>query len=137
MSNSAAAPACILVVEDDHDLRDVLCEVLSKSGYTVEAAAEGRAGLAILRSGAVDLLITDLIMPGVEGIETIVTARKEFPHLPILAISGAGPATTYLALAQKLGANRSLRKPFELEVLLETVRDVLSKGPAASGAAAR
>ncbi len=119
--------AHILLIDDDAMLREMLHVALGKVGHRVTLAAEGNAGLAALKTNAFDLVITDLIMPGKEGIETIIELHHVAPQLKIIAISGGGQgkAINYLAMAGRLGANRTLAKPFSLEQLTTTVTEVL------------
>jgi DNA-binding response OmpR family regulator len=97
-------------------------------------ADEGRIGLAFCRAARVDLLITDLVMPGMEGMETIRRFRNEFTGVPIIAISGNPNVGNVLDTAVRLGAVRTLAKPFLPQELLEVVKAVLT-APAATGAA--
>ena len=77
------------------------------------------------RQRAPGLVITDLVMPGMEGIETILQLSRERPEVPVLAISGAEPASVYLRAATALGAARSLSKPFTVDQLLMAVDGLL------------
>lgn len=115
----------ILVVDDHEEIRILLRDILEEHGYEVFEAADGKEALAKSQLLAFDLLITDLIMPEREGIETIRAMRAAKPELRILAISGAVEAC-YLQAAKVLGADATLRKPFPPEVILETVERLLS-----------
>lgn len=115
----------ILVVDDHEEIRILLRDILEEHGYEVFEAADGKEALAKSQLLAFDLLITDLIMPEREGIETIRAMRSAKPELRILAISGAVEAC-YLQAAKVLGADATLRKPFPPEVILETVERLLS-----------
>jgi CheY-like chemotaxis protein len=119
--------ASILVIDDDNDLRTVICAILEGVGYQVEEAGDGREGLVQYRSKPSDLVLTDLIMPGQEGMETILELRKEFPDVRIIAMSGGGRSEpgSFLGFANKLGAAETLEKPFSRELLLETIEKVL------------
>jgi YesN/AraC family two-component response regulator len=88
---------------------------------------DGGRAIAKLAAEPVDLLITDLVMPGQEGIETIAQARREYPQMKILAISGFSSGE-YLRMAKVLGANETLAKPLDLAVLVERVRALTSRG---------
>lgn len=92
-------------------------------------ARDGNEGLALHKEDPCDLVITDIIMPEKEGLETILEFRKADPCLPIIAISGGGRQgySGYLEAAQPFGANRSLAKPFSQEDLLGAVESCLSK----------
>jgi len=118
----------ILVIDDDNDLCFILQEVLRAGGYTVSVAGDGAQGIALQRKQPASLLITDLFMPNKEGIETIRDFRKEFPSVPIIAISGGGRlrSPTSLFTAKELGATVILRKPFEMSDLLRSVAAVLN-----------
>jgi DNA-binding NtrC family response regulator len=117
----------ILLIDDDEALRVALGLALERAGYSVAVAGDGREGLRIFRRLRPALVITDIVMDGQEGIETIRTLRREAPDVKIIAISGGGSirTTTYLDAAKCLGAQRTLDKPFDLQRLLTIVRDVL------------
>jgi len=90
-------------------------------------AADGIEGLEIYRQEPTDLVITDLIMPEKEGIETIIELKRDFPEVKIIAMSGGGriEPESYLNIAQKLGALQTLTKPFDRKELLEAVHNLL------------
>jgi DNA-binding response OmpR family regulator len=117
----------ILVVDDEPRIRELFRLFLEREGYQVEAAADGEEGLKLFREDPADLVVTDLIMPRKEGMETIIELRRDFPEAKIIAISGGGRATpeSYLKTAQTLGAQRVLMKPFNRDELLEAVAEVL------------
>jgi CheY-like chemotaxis protein len=112
----------ILVVDDNSSLREALVAVLQNSGREALGASGGLAALAYAHEHPVALLITDLIMPGQEGMETIRQFVKEFPHIPIIAISGK---PDYLSSAEALGAAVVLSKPIGHANLLRTVRNLI------------
>ncbi len=120
----AARPARILVADDEIGVRGFLRTVLEGGGHEVIEAGDGKQALAQARAGNLDLVITDLVMPELEGIETIRTLRREMPGVAIIAISGAFGGQ-FLTLAQKLGANEILTKPVSAELLLSKVHEVL------------
>ena len=105
-------------------MRGLLRTVLEQGGYEVIEAENGKQALRRARAGGVDLVITDIIMPEQEGIETIQALRKEIPGIGIIAISGRfeGP---YLKMAEVLGADAALAKPISAERLLAKVAEVL------------
>jgi len=117
----------ILVIDDDSQMREMLRKVLERAGYDVEDAADGKIGTKIHRQEPVDLVVTDLIMPEKEGIETIREFRRDFPQLKIIAISGGGRigANGYLSVAKTMGAHRIFSKPFDLKKFAETVKELL------------
>lgn len=120
--------AKILLIDDDELLRQVLGKALVQAGHEVVEAQDGGQGQELARTVAPDLVITDLIMPGQEGVETIVALRRERPALPIIAMSGGAAHTKlYLDIAGKIGARRVLAKPFTPTVLMQTVNEVLAE----------
>jgi CheY-like chemotaxis protein len=112
----------ILVVDDNSELREALVPVLESAGREAFGASDGKAAIVYTREHPVALLITDLIMPGQEGMETIRQFVKEFPHIPIIAISGN---PDYLSFAKALGAAIVLTKPIGRANLLQTVRTLI------------
>ncbi len=119
--------ARLLLIDDDPALLLLLRRTLERSGYEVVTAPNGREGLQRLAAAPFDLLITDIVMPEMEGLELILKLRQTHPALRIIAISGGGqlrPAS-YLNLARLSGAMTVLAKPFELEELLGAVQKLL------------
>jgi DNA-binding response OmpR family regulator len=110
----------ILVIDDDHLVRYALSKILSSNGYEVVTASDGRRGMVVLRAEHPDAVITDIIMPEQEGIDTIIQIRRERPGVKIIAISGGGRIRNidFLNMAHSLGANDVLAKPFEVDELL-------------------
>ena len=120
----------ILVIEDDDQMRILLRQVMEWAGYEVVDAENGREGMQKQRRQPADLVITDLIMPEQEGLETIGLLRKEYPQTRIIAISGGGRIgpEAYLPAAQELGADRVFSKPFDVRELAGAVRELLGHG---------
>ena len=120
--------ATILVIDDDTQMRRMMNRVLSQAGHTVHEAANGRLGIDSFRTHHPSVVVTDILMPEQEGIETIRQMREIAPKLPILAISGGGRGVPldYLRMAQRLGATEVLAKPFEAEELVEVVARCLA-----------
>ena len=116
----------ILILDDEAGIRDLFHEALQEAGYLTVRCANGRDAVCHLRDQQVDLLLTDLVMPDQEGIETIRQVRRDFPHLKILAISGYGERD-YLKLARALGAHKTLAKPVQLSELSECVRSMIGR----------
>jgi CheY-like chemotaxis protein len=116
----------ILLIEDDPYFRQVLHLGLSQAGYSVAEATDGADGLLQLRLQPADVVITDLLMPQMDGIETIRYLRRGFPAVKIIAISGGGlgDAEYYLKIAQELGAGKILKKPFSVRELLEAIEEL-------------
>ena len=121
---SPARVGRILVADDEAGVRHFLRAVLEDGGYEVSEAADGKQALQQARAGHLDLVITDLVMPEQEGIETIQALRREMPGVGIIAISGAFGGQ-FLKTAQLLGADAVLSKPVSTELLLATVAEVL------------
>ncbi len=117
-------PARIVIADDDHGVRAFLRSVLEGAGYQIVEAEDGSAAMQALRAAPAEILITDLVMPGQEGIETIRDARKAWPSLKIIAISGAFYGQ-FLRAAEMLGARAVLQKPIRPEDLLRCVKEVL------------
>lgn len=117
--------ASIVVADDDTGIRKLLCGVLRSSGYHVLEAANGKQAVAHIEREHVDLLVTDLVMPDQEGIETIREVRKRFPNLRIMAMSG-GFGEQFLSIAGKVGADHIIRKPFETGAIREAIRHLLA-----------
>ncbi len=118
----------ILVIDDDSDLRIMVCKMLIDEGYDVVDASNGKEGLQKLKDDpGIELVITDLIMPEQEGIETILDIKKDFSLVSILAISGGGEFddNSYLRIAKGVGADLRLSKPFLPEELLKPVQYLL------------
>lgn len=109
----------ILLADDDDEFRATLREMLERWGHTVIEASNGRVALEILESTAVDLLILDIIMPELEGMETLFFIRNKYKALKVLVISGGGRLSPdeYLQPAVLMGAKAALRKPFTGEAL--------------------
>lgn len=114
----------ILIIDDDDGLRRMLVQMLERSGYEVADAGNGRAGLERLRRGGIDLVVTDLIMPEQEGLETIMSIRQEFPGMKVVAMSGGARMSgfDFLPAARGLGAVAALKKPFGRDEFLDTVK---------------
>ena len=118
----------ILVVDDDSQVLQVVSEMLRIEGHDVVMAANGRQAIDRFENDAFDLVVTDIIMPEQEGLETIANLRRREAYVPIIAISGGGRAGNldYLETARYIGADGILAKPFGRQDLLQTVDQVLS-----------
>ena len=110
----------ILVIDDDCLVRYTLSRILSSSGYEVVTASDGLRGMTVLHNEHPDVVITDIIMPEQEGIDTILQIRRARPHVKIIAISGGGRIRNidFLKMASSLGADDVIPKPFEADELL-------------------
>jgi CheY-like chemotaxis protein len=119
--------ADIVVIDDEPRYRRLIAQVLTGVGHEVRQAADGAEGLATCLERTPDLVITDIVMPRMEGIETILQLTRQRPGIAVLAISGAEPASVYLRAATALGAAASLPKPFTVEQLLAAVDGLLAE----------
>jgi hypothetical protein len=119
-----ASAARILVVDDEAGVRSFLRAALAQAGYEVIEAAGGKQALCQMREAPAQLVITDLVMPEGEGLETIQAIRRELPDVGIVAISGAFGGD-FLKVAEKLGADAILAKPVTPELLMAKVAEVL------------
>jgi len=118
----------ILLIEDDDELREALSSGLRELGYSVVVASDGEEGLKVLKSGPFDLVVSDLVMPNMDGTEAIKKMRQKHPNMGIVAISG-GPTLNsplYLRVAKAMGADRTLIKPFTLKGLAAAIEETLS-----------
>jgi DNA-binding response OmpR family regulator len=129
--------ARILVIEDDEVVRRTVCRMLRSGGHEVIETDQGGAGMKALLREHPDLVVTDLLMPGQDGIETI-TRIRETSGLPIIAMSGQRRQGDFAPLldAQMMGADITMAKPFTVEALLAAVSELLAgdEGSGASGA---
>ena len=116
----------ILVIDDDELIRRLVNHALTRAGYEVMEASNGRKGLAAFKAAPAELVITDLIMPDMEGLEAIQELRRRSPGLKIIAMSGGGVgwSVDYLKMAEKFGASRILSKPFALGTLCAMVAEL-------------
>lgn len=117
----------ILIIEDDNEVREYLESVLSRAGYDVSSASNGKEGVEIFRDNPADLVVTDIIMPEKDGIETIMDLRRANSDLRVIAISGGGRAEpeNYLHSAKLLGASRTMKKPFTNQEMLDAIAELL------------
>lgn len=114
----------ILIIDDEELIRLTIEDVLINEGYAVDTADNGEQGYQMQLNTGFDLVITDILMPVKEGIQTIKALRQKWPRLPIIAISGGGKIRNadYLDTARQVGANAVLAKPFTEEDILGVVR---------------
>jgi excisionase family DNA binding protein len=124
--DAKAIPPRVLVVDDEASIRDLLLKTLALADYEVDAAQDGRAALDRLRAGTYDLLITDLRMPGVDGLTVIREARRYRPDLPIIIITGYSTEEAAIE-AIELGVAGYLTKPFRIPKVLATAAKALGE----------
>lgn len=117
----------ILIIDDDKDMRTIINEILSLQGYVTSLASDGSEGVCLFKAGSFDLVITDIIMPGQEGIETIIEIKNFKSKIKIIAISGGGRinAEDHLSVASRVGADATLTKPFRSHELIEIVEKLI------------
>jgi two-component system chemotaxis response regulator CheY len=132
----------VLIIDDEEDIRDALRRVLERAGYRVRGAEDGAEGLKQMQQRPADVIITDIIMPKLNGVETIAEMRQQFPNARIIAISGGGnfgvtdyqpnaiTTSAYLAAADQAGAHIILTKPFESADLLKAISQLTHTGRA-------
>jgi CheY-like chemotaxis protein len=120
--------ASILLIDDDEQLRSVTAEILGQAGYTVDEAPDGKSALALYEAGQHDLVITDIMMPDMDGMELIMGLSRGTPKPRIIAISGDSQfsESVYLPTALRLGVQCTLGKPIRPADLLQTVAKVLA-----------
>ena len=117
----------VLVVEDHAILRDQLVTGLAKRGWTVRAAANGRVALKTMETCKPKVLVTDIFMPDIEGLELIRMTRSMRPDIKIIAMSGGSSVCgNFLPEACRFGANAALQKPFSRAELTELVASLLN-----------
>ena len=115
----------VLVIDDDAFIRETARQTLEEAGYRVLTASSGRQGLAVLAENAVAAVVTDLLMPEMSGVETIGALRRQYPGLPIIAISGLDAGTAQDAL--DAGAHLFLAKPFTAKSLCAALAELLGR----------
>lgn len=122
---------CVLVIDDETGVREMIAESLKFCGYRVFQAANGKNALEMIGRGEKpDIVITDLIMPEQDGMETILSIRKDFPEVRLVAISGGGRRNNvdFLTLAEDLGADSALPKPLDMDELERVVERLARAG---------
>lgn len=117
----------ILIIDDDIEFRQMLRQMLERAGYEITEAADGKEGMRLFREAPMDLVITDMLMPEQDGVETVIELRREFADARIIAISGGGAIDSkeYLKMAERFGVTHTFSKPFKREELLSAVRELL------------
>ena len=119
----------ILVVDDEESIRDLCARVLGRAGYSVSTAPNGEDAVALLTREAFALVISDIRMPGISGLEVLERAKATYPEIRVVLITGFG-TPQMLTRAQQSGADRILTKPFNPMELLAAVREIIPSGSA-------
>jgi len=114
--------ATVLIIDDDEPIRALLRTTLEAAGHKVVEAANGRIGLDLYRLKPTDLIITDIAMPELNGLDLILALTRQLLHAKVIAISGAGGEKNVLEVAKLLGARQTFQKPFSVPLLLDAVR---------------
>jgi CheY-like chemotaxis protein len=119
----------ILIIDDEPQFRSLFIEKLAKFPYTVLEAENGDEGLRRFQENKPDLVVTDLVMPKKEGIETIIELKKTTPGVKIIAISGGGRNTpgSYLDMAKRMGAAHVFAKPVDWEKMLAAIQEMVQR----------
>ena len=127
MKGDEEAMARVLVVDDEAQVRGLIRLILQPEGCTVVEASDGKRAIKYIQEGGIDLVISDIVMPDMDGLELIKGIRSINPGLKILAISGAGKEGPglYLNIAENFGADAILVKPFAPDQLIEKVSALL------------
>lgn len=123
--------ARVLVIDDEEQVRTLIREVLEGAGHEVIEARNGREAMKLYEANPSSVVITDLVMPEQDGIETIRELRRRFPAVKIIAVSGAEQKLNLdlLYVAEKLGALRTMEKPFDIRKLVALVEELLQDKP--------
>lgn len=118
--------ATILVIDDQEPIRSLLRDALEGDGHEVLEASNGRLGLELYREQSADLLITDIVMPEMSGLEMMLELTRSFPNVKVIAMSGGLEREGGLNAAKLLGARQTFQKPLDIGELLDAVRDDLA-----------
>ncbi len=120
--------AHILIIDDEEKILKMLSKALEREGHKVTTATDGRIGIKLYKETLADVVITDIVMPDMEGLEAIRTLRKEFKNIKIIALSGGGfvEPTEYLKLAKNFGAQYTFAKPVELKELVSAIKELIA-----------
>ncbi len=121
--------AHILVIDDDSDILYILTELLTGERHTVEVASDGKAGIALVAEQTFDLVITDMVMPEMDGIEVISSIREHSPSVRIIVLTGGTSKLNkeyLMSMAKAMHAHKVIAKPINFKELKEAVHDVLT-----------
>lgn len=127
-STADGAGRVVCVIDDDAPLREAICSILKYAGYTTVQADDGAVGLEVVAREKPTIVLTDIVMPNREGIETIQILKQRFPHIPVIAMSGShSPGTNYLEWAEAIGADDCVAKPFGPGELLQKIGRLVAR----------
>lgn len=122
----------ILIVEDERSVRDKMATYLQEKGWEMGTASNGKEGLSLLQTSTYDLVVTDILMPGINGIELIRKIKKDYPNIKILACSEGGHsiakefvASILLNMSIRFGADDGIKKPFYREDFIDLIEEIL------------
>lgn len=122
--------AHILIIEDDEQMRKMLQRWLERAGFEVRVSGDGQEAMAAFQPGETKLVVTDIVMPDMDGVEVITRLRRQKPSPRIVAISGGGSylaATDCLEWARNLGVEHAFTKPFDHDAFLQVVQDIMAE----------
>ena len=117
----------ILVIEDDSEVREMIREILAREGHEVIEAVDGSEGVQIYTNDPTEIVITDIMMPEKDGVETIRELKQQDPNLRVVAVTGFRGSFNRLPAAEFVGAQKTLVKPFDRKALLSAVEDLLNE----------
>lgn len=120
----------ILIIDDDSEFREMLKTMMEMEGFNVATAEDGKIGVDLYRLKPTDLIVTDIVMPNQEGVETIYFLQKEFPGVKVIAVSGGGrgKASDYLHSITRLECVKgTFQKPFNMDEFVNKVREVIGE----------
>ncbi|MFH0957451.1 MAG: response regulator [Pseudomonadota bacterium] len=119
--------AKVLIVDDEESITSLLRQAFDMNGFEVIEASNGMEAVRIFREGGIDLVITDIIMPDKEGLESIMDFKEIDPNVKIIAMSGGGRLEphSYLQMAAKFGAKKVFQKPLSISLLIEAARELI------------
>ena len=122
----------ILIIDDEPHILMMLKKMMERAGYEIDLASNGKEGIELFQKSPADLVITDIIMPEKEGLETIREMKRIHPRLKIIAMSGGGKisAENYLETARIFGATRIIEKPFTQGEMIAAVKELIASGNA-------
>lgn len=129
VASPAAQKATLLIVDDDRQFRNFLVDLLKDSNYNIQAVATGREALDVVERGPPDLVLTDILMEGMDGIDLVRRTRTVAPEIPIITMSAGGrlTASDYLSVSSHLGADATLQKPFGENTLISAIESLLRR----------